>query len=109
MAVIGGNILADIPSKLPDEQFTDLLSTPNVRVERIVSTGQRSTPGQWYDQDMAEWVLVLQGSAKLLFEGEVEPRLLSPGDYIQIPPHARHRVEWTDPDQPTVWLAVHYR
>ena len=109
MAPFGGNILANVPKKLLDEQFTNLLTTPNVRIERIVSTGQSSPPGQWYDQDWAEWVLVLQGSAKVLFDGEDQPRRLRTGDYLHIPPHVRHRVEWTDPQQPTVWLAVHYR
>ncbi len=109
MAVSSGNILAEVPGKLLDEQFQELLSTANVRIERIVSTGQSTPPRQWFDQDWAEWVLVVLGSAKVLFDGEAEPRLLGPGDYLHIPPHARHRVEWTDPDRPTVWLALHFR
>ncbi len=109
MAVSSGNILAEVPGKLLDEQFQELLSTANVRIERIVSTGQSTPPRQWLDQDWAEWVLVVLGSAKVLFDGEAEPRLLGPGDYLHIPPHARHRVEWTDPDRPTVWLALHFR
>jgi cupin 2 domain-containing protein len=109
MAPSGGNIFADIPRKLADEQFVELLSTPNIRIERIVSTGHASSPGHFYDLDRAEWVMVTQGSAKVLFEGEAAPRLLGPGDYLNIPPHARHRVEWTDPARPTVWLAIHYQ
>ncbi len=114
MSIAAGNlfadiIFADIQGGLADEQFTELLSTPHIRVERIVSTGQATPAGQFYDQDWAEWVLVLQGSAKVLFEGEAEPRRLRPGDYLHIPAHARHRVEWTDPERPTVWLAIHYR
>ena len=54
-------------------------------------------------------MLVLSGSAGLLFEGEDEPRVLRRGDYVFIPARARHRVAWTDPKQPTIWLAVHYR
>ena len=61
------------------------------------------------DQDEAEWVVVLAGSDGLLFEGEAEPRILKPGDYVHIPAHARHRVAWTDAGRPTVWLAVHHR
>lgn len=85
-----------------------LASSPHVRIERIVSRGQASPPGFWYDQDAAEWVIVLAGSAALLFEGETDPHRLAPGDYLHIPAHRRHRVEWTDPDQATIWLAVHF-
>ncbi len=103
-----GNIFADVPAGLADEQFTALLSAPNLRIERIVSTGHASPPDFWYDQDRAEWVIVLAGSAGLLFEGEAEPRIMGPGDYVHIPAHQRHRVAWTDPAQATVWLAVHH-
>ena len=86
-----------------------LAERPGVRIERIVSTGQASPPGFWYDQDWGEWVVLLSGAARLRFADEDEPRHLGPGDWVDIPAHCRHRVEWTDPDQPTVWLAVHYR
>lgn len=108
MTIADGNIFADIPAKLADERVTELLATPRIRIERIVSTGQATPAGQFYDQDWSEWVLVLQGSAQVLFEGEAKPRLLRPGDYFHIPPHVRHRVEWTDLERPTVWLAIHY-
>jgi cupin 2 domain-containing protein len=104
-----GNVFLDIPHTLPAEQITEILSAPNVRIERIVSTGQASPQGFWYDQAGPEWVIVLAGSAGLQFEGEAEPHRLGPGDYVQIPPHTRHRVAWTDAREPTVWLAVHYR
>jgi len=84
----------------------ELLSRPGLRIERIVSRGQASLPGFWYDQPQGEWVLVLQGEARLAFEGEPESRLLRPGDCVDIAPHCRHRVESTA--TPTVWLAVHY-
>ena len=103
------NILADLPTKLPDERFDELLCGGGFRLERIVSTGQATPAGQWYDQDHAEWVLVLRGSAELQFEGEAEAVQLGPGDYVLIPAHCRHRVQWTDPCDPTVWLAVHFR
>lgn len=79
-----------------------------MRIERIVSHGHASPEDFWYDQDQAEWVIVLKGSAELLFEHEGATHLLGPGDYVAIPPHARHRVTATDPSGPTVWLAVHH-
>jgi cupin 2 domain-containing protein len=103
------NVLTDLPAMLNEEEVQELLSARNVRIERIVSTGQASPSGYWYDQDWAEWVVVLTGAARLLFEGEAEPRSMRPGDCVNIPAHVRHRVEWTDPSVPTVWLAVHYR
>jgi cupin 2 domain-containing protein len=102
------NLLANVPRQLPDEQIITLLRAPNVRIERIVSTGHATAPDQWYDQEQAEWVLVLAGSAGLMFEGETEPRLLESGSYVHIAAHVRHRVAWTDPSRPTVWLAIHY-
>jgi cupin 2 domain-containing protein len=108
MTPVGGNLFADLPDRLAQEQIAALLAAPNLRIERIVSIGHCSPPGDFYDQEWAEWVVVLQGSARLLFEGDAEPKLLKPGDYVHIPPHARHRVEWTDPQRPTVWLAIHY-
>jgi cupin 2 domain-containing protein len=104
----GGNLFTDLPPHLAEERLDELFSAPNLRVERIVSIGHATPSGVFYDQEWAEWVVVLQGSAKLLFEGEVEPRLLEPGDYLHIPAHTRHRVEWTDPRRPTVWLAIHH-
>ena len=101
------NLFANVPERLIDEEITILAEFPGARIERIVSTGQASQPGFWYDQEQAEWVVLLSGSAGLLFEGEAAPRTLRPGDYVEIPAHARHRVEWTDANGPTVWLAVH--
>jgi cupin 2 domain-containing protein len=94
---------------LPDsaaEQFVELLSRPGLKIERIISSGSASPPGFWYDQPQAEWVLLLRGEARLAFEDEPAPRILKPGDYLDISPHRRHRVESTA--APTVWLAVHY-
>jgi cupin 2 domain-containing protein len=103
-----GNLLAALPRRLETEQTTALVTNKNLRIERIVSTGQASPPGFWYDQAWAEWVLLVAGSAGLLFEGETEPRVLRAGDYLLIPAHQRHRVAWTDVEYPTVWLAVHF-
>lgn len=102
-----GNLLANLPESAAGEQFSDLLTLPGLRIERIVSTGQASPPAFWYDQGWTEWVLLLSGAAAVAFEGESEPRQLLPGTYLHIPPGRRHRVAWTNPDEPTVWLAVH--
>jgi cupin 2 domain-containing protein len=106
--MIADNLFRNIPCELRDEQIITLLQAPNVRIERIVSTGHATAPDQWCDQDQAEWVLVLAGSAGLVFEGETEPRLLEAGSYVHIAAHVRHRVAWTDASTPTVWLAIHY-
>lgn len=103
-----GNLFADLPESAGAEQFVELLSRTGVRVERIVSRGHASPPGFWYDQPQGEWVVVIAGEARLRFADEPEPRALGPGDFCDIAPHRRHRVEWTDPDRATVWLAVHY-
>ncbi len=107
---MNGNLFAGIDEEKRDEELlTTLAERPGVRVERIVSTGQASPPGFWYDQEWGEWVVLLSGAARLRLAEEAEARQLAPGDWVDIPAHCRHRVEWTDPDQPTVWLAVHYR
>jgi cupin 2 domain-containing protein len=103
---IPANLFAALPSSSPEELFATLLESPGVRVERIVSYGQASPEGFWYDQPQGEWVVLLKGSATLRFEDRsVE---LQPGDWLDIPAHTRHRVDATAADQPTVWLAVHY-
>jgi cupin 2 domain-containing protein len=102
-----GNLFEDLPQGGADEEVAIVAAFRGARIERIVSTGQESPPGFWYDQDEPEWVVVLSGSAGLLIEGEAAPRVLRPGDHVLIPPHVRHRVEWTDATAPTVWLAVH--
>jgi cupin 2 domain-containing protein len=101
------NLFADIPAQLPDELLQTLLSAPSVRIERIVSLGHASPDGFWYDQPTDEWVLLVSGAARLRFEGQPAMEMV-PGSYVNIPAHARHRVEWTDPDRPTVWLSIHY-
>jgi cupin 2 domain-containing protein len=104
----GGNLLRDLPDAGKAEIAEALVAVPGVRIERIVSQGQASPPGFWYDQKEAEWVLVLAGAASLRFADEAEDRLLGPGDHVVIAPHRRHRVQWTDPARPTIWLAVFY-
>ena len=102
------NLFAEIPEELPEELVQTLLGSSSVRIERIVSLGHTTPEGFWYDQEADEWVLVLEGAARLRFEGE-EPIDLQPGAFVHIPAHRRHRVEWTDPGRPTIWLAIHYR
>lgn len=104
-----GSLFSGIAADNNVEQFQDLLHRPSVRIERIVSSGQASPPGFWYDQEDGEWVMLLSGEARLLIEGEARPRTLRPGDWINLPAHCRHRVEWTSPNEETLWLAVHYR
>ncbi len=100
------NIFLDIPPKGAEELIDTLVANPNCRIERIVSRGHRSPQGFWYDQEQSEWVLLLAGAARLLVEEEVVE--MRPGSYLNIPAHCRHRIEWTDPEQTTIWLAIHY-
>ena len=102
------NIFADLPSALPAELFETLLQHNDLKLERIISTGQATPPGTWYDQETHEWVILLRGRAGLRFEGETAVREMAAGDYLHIPAHQRHRVEWTAPREATVWLALHY-
>lgn len=100
------NLLEGLPAPGPEEVFETLVRRPGARLERIVSHGQTTPPGKWYDQEEDEWVMVLAGGARLLIEGEGEASL-GPGDAVFLPAHCRHRVAWTDPARPTVWLALH--
>jgi len=103
------NLFASLTALPPSEEvFTPLLERPGLRIERIVSTGQCSPPGFWYDQSQEEWVLLLAGEARLRFADENEDRRLQPGDWLTIAPHRKHRVEWTSTAPAAVWLAVHY-
>jgi cupin 2 domain-containing protein len=103
-----GSLFSDLPDgPLVAERLDELVRTGGVRIERIVSTGQATPPGEWFDQAWDEWVVLLSGGAGLLLEGEAAPRELSPGDWVFLPAHQRHRVEWTTAPEPTVWLAVH--
>lgn len=102
------NLLDDIPNDIPQEIFQDIVKTDSLRIERIISQGQSSPETGWYDQDENEWVLILQGNAKLLFEKDNQLVELGPGMYVDIKAGVRHKVQWTDPDKPTVWLAIFY-
>lgn len=102
-----GDLLRNLPHDLPEELVEILAETDSVRIERIVSTGHASPEGFWYDQPDREFVLVLRGRARLEFD-DGESLELEAGGWADIPAHRRHRVAWTTPDEPTVWLAIHY-
>lgn len=99
------NLFQDIPDHLPEELVTVLATSPNVRIERIVSGGHCSPEGFWYDQDDHEWVVVLRGEARLEYD-DGESLSMKAGDHVLIPAHRRHRVAWTSPHEQTIWLAV---
>jgi cupin 2 domain-containing protein len=106
---MAGNLFSELPAQTETaEQFETLFSKPGLRIERIVSTGQASPPGFWYDQPDAEWVLLLKGSAGIRCADEAAVKTLQPGDWLHIAPRQRHRVEWTAKNEATVWLALHF-
>ncbi len=100
------NLLTNIPAELPAELVETLLASSHCRIERIVSRGHASPDGFWYDQTEHEWVLLIQGSARVRFDTKTID--LKSGDWLHIPAHQRHRLEQTDPAQATIWLAVFY-
>lgn len=103
------NVWRALPRRARDEVTRLLVQAAGVRIERIVSTGQASPPGFWYDQAEHEWVLLLSGRARLRIAGRRRVLTLKPGDHVWLPAHTRHRVDWTDPAAPTVWLVVFWR
>ena len=102
------NIFTDIADQLQEEQFETILSTGFFKLERIVSMGHATPEGQWYDQNKDEWVLLLKGRAGLRLENCTSEIVMEPGDHLHLPAHLKHRVEWTDAETETVWLAIHY-
>ncbi|NLT52181.1 MAG: cupin domain-containing protein [Ignavibacteria bacterium] len=107
LRINGGNIFENLPENNNDEIFERLLTNENFIIERIVSDGHKSPEDFWYDQPTDEFVILLKGSAQIEFE-EGESIILKPGDYILIPARKKHRVEWTDLNEKTFWMAVHY-
>jgi len=101
------NIFDNIPNDLTNEAFSELLKTDTVNIERIISKGHKSPEAGWYDQSQGEWLMLIQGSATLVFEDQHEVELQA-GDHLNIPAHQKHKVSWTDPNVETIWLAVHY-
>ena len=103
------HIFNEVPRFLPEELLEILVDQPDVKIDRIVSRGHASPSGFWYDDERSEFVILLKGCAGLRFQGQDDALTLKPGDYLVIPPHAKHRVDWTDADEDTVWLAVYFR
>ena len=102
------NFLTNLPDVSNGEIFQTLTESREIRIERIISLGQATAEGEWYDQEQNEWVLLVAGEAELVFDDTFAPQRMKPGDYLMIPARKRHRVNWTAPDRETVWLAVHY-
>lgn len=102
------NLLRELPDARQAEVFQTVLERGGIRIERIVSWGQATPDGQWYDQEQDEWVLVLAGEAQVQLADEAVVRHLSSGDWLYLPAHCRHRVAWTAPGRETVWLALHW-
>lgn len=105
---MSNNIFSDIPDNIPEEIIETIVSSEKMSIERIISKGHRSPEGFWYDQEKNEWVILLKGAARIRFENKEESVYMKSGDHIHIPAHCRHRVEWTDPDCKTIWIAVFY-
>lgn len=101
------NIFDQVPAHLPDELFQTLAENRHVKIERILSKGQASLPDFWYDQPQDEWIILLQGQARLQFAKDRTIITLTAGDYLFIPAHEQHRVDWTDPATISLWLAIH--
>ncbi len=102
------NLYENIPDDLSEELFQDIVANNCFRLERIVSRGHASPPGFWYQQEEDEWVVLLSGEAVLLFEHTGRKVRMAAGDSMLIPAGVRHRVEWTDPSRPDIWLALHF-
>ena len=97
----------EVPQEVSQlEKFEQIVSGKNIQIERIVSTGQTTTSGQWYDQELDEWVILLQGEAELSYVDNTKIKLKT-GDYLLIPAHTKHRFEYTSIEPACIWLAVH--
>lgn len=102
-----GNIFESLNLNFEKEIFEDIKDVKNVKIGRIISSGQATPPGEWYDQIQDEWAILVKGEADLLFEGEDAPLKLKAGDYVFIPAHKKHRVERTKEGEASIWIAVH--
>ena len=102
-----GNIFDSIPDIIGEELTDVLVQRKDLKIERIVSRGHSAPETGWYDQDLDEWVMILQGEAMISLENQQEV-YLAVGAYLNIPAHTKHKVQWTSPDTDTIWLAVHY-
>ncbi|WP_425214380.1 cupin domain-containing protein [Tumidithrix helvetica] len=91
---------------IPSELFEPLASGDGILIERIISRGQITPEGQWYDQDTDEWAILLQGEAEIAYM-DGSRQQLRVGDHILIPAHQKHRVAYTSAEPVCIWLAVH--
>jgi cupin 2 domain-containing protein len=107
MPSVSGNLFDKLPEQLPEEIFETILQQDRLLIERIVSQGHVTPINKWYDQENDEWILLLQGGARILLQNNRQPFILRPGDYLFLPAHTKHRVEWTEPNKKTIWLAIH--
>lgn len=102
-----GNLLAKSQIDISKEYLETLLQTADVKIEKIVSDGHITPAGEYYNQDWNEWVAVIKGEAVLKLIEPDELITLKQGDYLFIPAHRKHRVEYTDKSG-TIWLAFHF-
>ncbi|MCW8935739.1 MAG: cupin domain-containing protein [Gammaproteobacteria bacterium] len=105
-SAVSGNLYASIPANLDNELFELIINNENIKIERIISKGHKSPETGWYDQVHNEWVMLLKGTAIVTFEDR--ELTMSPGAYVNIPAHTRHKVNCTNPEEETIWLAIHY-
>ena len=107
--IVINNFFSGLPEQISNELFETILNRNGIEIERIISKGHETPPGEWYDQEWDEWVLLLQGRAILSIQNEAKPIEMKAGDYLLIPAHALHRVEWTETEPETIWLAIHLK
>ncbi len=100
------NIFDKINVDKINEEFIEILRDTNIRIERIVSNGQISEDGFWYEQDENEFVLLQEGEAILEFEDRDVS--LKKGDFIDIKSRQKHRIKYTSLSEPTIWLVIFY-
>ncbi|VAW70939.1 hypothetical protein MNBD_GAMMA09-3926 [hydrothermal vent metagenome] len=102
------SIFESIPDNISSEIFEPLIQNKNITIERIISKGHSSPESGWHNQSKNEWVIVLQGEAKIVFDDPATEVYLKSGSYLNIPAHTKHKVSWTSPGIETIWLAIHY-
>lgn len=104
--ILKGNLFDKIPGRIEKEIFEELVERPGLSIQRILTEGQTT---DWLKENTDEWVMLVAGRAKLLFEEGAREVSLEPGDYVEILAGCRHKVSWTDSQQKCIWLAVHYK
>lgn len=100
------NIFDEISYDKNEEKFFEIFKNEIIKIEKIVSNGQKSPENFWYEQEKSEFILVLEGFAILEFEDRIVE--LKKGDCLNIKAMEKHRVRFTSIDEPTIWFAVFY-